>query len=135
MGKRAGTGAGKMVTRLLPLTLTLLAGCAFSPPFFGAPGPPVEVQVPVAAPVYCAPPSDPPPALPIAALTAASAPADTIRAYAATVIVLKGLVRERDARIAGCAQPADGPAAAPSGAQPPAPRRTSQETVVEYPAS
>jgi hypothetical protein len=34
LGKRAGTGVGTMVTRLLPLILVLLAGCAFSPPFF-----------------------------------------------------------------------------------------------------
>ena len=94
-----------MVKRLLPLSLLLLAGCALSPPFFGPPAAPLEVDVPVLEPVYCqvSPPARP--ALPIATLTAGSPPADTLRAYAATVILLKGLVRERDALIAGCSQP------------------------------
>ena len=94
-----------MVRRLLPLILILLAGCAFSPPFF-APATPVEVKVPVFEPVYCTPPPLANPTLPISALTAASAPADTIRAYAATVVLLKGTVRERDAMIEGCEEPA-----------------------------
>lgn len=106
-----------MVKRLLPLSLVLLAGCAFSPPFFSAPAVPVEVEVPVIEPVYCQPPPSRRPALPIAALTAASAPADTLRAYAATVILLKGLVRERDALIAGCAEPASAPSGAAQGDQ------------------
>lgn len=95
-----------MVRRLLPLILVPLAGCAFSPPFWAAPAVPLEVQVPVTEPVYCRAHAGAPPELPIASLTAASAPADTMRAYAATVILLKGLVRERDALIAGCAAPA-----------------------------
>ncbi len=42
-----------MVTRLLPLILVPLVGCAFSPPFLSAPAVPVEVHVPVYEPVYC----------------------------------------------------------------------------------
>jgi len=98
-----------MVMRLLPLILVPLVGCAFSPPFLSAPAVPVAVQVPVYEPVYCQVHVGAPPGLPIASLTAKSAPADTMRAYAATVILLKGLVRERDALIAGCAAPADPP--------------------------
>ena len=104
-----------MVKRLLPLSLVLLAGCAFSPPFGSAPAVPMEVEVPVYEPVYCQAPQTAPPALPIATLTPASAPADTMRAYVATVIVLKGLVHERDALIAGCAEP---PASAAPGSPP-----------------
>jgi hypothetical protein len=65
-------------------------------------------------PVYCTPPAHATPALPIAGLTAASAPADTLRAYAATVVVLKATVRELDALIAGCAEPPDAGGSAPS---------------------
>jgi hypothetical protein len=102
-----------MVKRLLPLILVLLAGCAFSPPFFSAPAVPMEVDVPVFEPVYCQAPHSTRPALPIASLTPASPPADTLRAYAATVILLKGLVRERDALIAGCSEPASAPSGSP----------------------
>lgn len=66
---------------------------------------PVEVKVPVATPVYCSVAKLAKPALPLSALKADSAPADTIRAYAATVAVLKGAVRERDSVLAGCAAP------------------------------
>jgi hypothetical protein len=104
-----------MVKRLLPLILVLLAGCAFSPPFLSAPAVPVEVDVPVFEPVYCQPPRSTRPALPIASLTPASAPADTLRAYAATIILLKGLVRERDALIAGCSEPVSAPPGPPPG--------------------
>lgn len=103
-----------MVMRLLPLILVLLPGCAFSPPF-SAPAVPMEVEVPVIEPVYCQAPQTVPPALPIATLTPASAPADTMRAYVATVILLKGLVHERDALIAGCAEPASAPPGSPQG--------------------
>jgi hypothetical protein len=97
-----------MVTRLLPLILVLLAGCAFSPPF-SAPAVPVEVKEPVYVPVYCQPEGAAPPALPIATLTPKSAPADTMRAYVETVILLKALVHDRDTLIAGCAAPASAP--------------------------
>jgi hypothetical protein len=105
-----------MVKRLLPLILMLTTGCAFSPPFFSAPATPVEVEVPVIEPVYCQAGKGSRPALPIATLSATSAPADTIRAYAATVIVLKGLVRERDTIIAGCSEPANAPSESTPGA-------------------
>ena len=96
-----------MVRCLLPLVLAPLAGCALAPSTM-PPARPVAVDVPVAEPVYCAPPPLPNPPLPIAGLTANSRPADTIRVYAATVTVLKGVVRERDAVIAGCAPPRPG---------------------------
>jgi hypothetical protein len=103
-----------MVRRLLPLILVLAAGCAFSPPF-SAPAVPVEVKVPVYRPVYCQAPPRVVPELPIAALSPTTDPADTMRAYVATVIVLKGMVRERDALIAGCAEPPSAPAGAAQG--------------------
>jgi len=102
-----------MVKRLLPLILVLLAGCAFSPPFPAGPAGPMVVNVPVIEPVYCQAPQLVAPALPIASLTAASAPADTMRAYVATVILLKGLVHERDALLAGCEEPSSAPPEAP----------------------
>jgi hypothetical protein len=94
-----------MVRRFLPLSLVLLSGCALSPPLF-SPATPLEVQVPVYQPVYCTPPTLANPKLPVSALTAASPPADTIRAYAASVVLLKGAVRELDSIIEGCAAPA-----------------------------
>jgi hypothetical protein len=97
-----------MVRRLLPLLLVLLAGCASAPPL-GQVAAPVTVKVPVYEAVYCAIPTLAKPALPIAELHADSAPADTIRAYAATVVMLKGAVSERDAVIAGCKRPQAGP--------------------------
>jgi hypothetical protein len=102
-----------MVRRLLPLFPLLLAGCALSPPFF-SPATPLEVKVPVYEPVYCTPPAIVNPALPIAGLTAAAAPADTIRAYAATVVVLKATVRELDSLIEGCEEPAAASNSAPA---------------------
>ena len=93
-----------MVRRFLPLSLVLFSACAFSPPLF-SPATPMEVQVPVYQPVYCTPPTLANPKLPISALTAASPPADTIRAYAASVVLLKGAVRELDSIIQGCAEP------------------------------
>ena len=105
-----------MVRRLLPLFPLLLAGCALSPPFF-SPATPVEVKVPVYQPVYCTPPAIGNRTLPVSGLTAASAPADTIRAYAATVVVLKATVRELDSLIEGCEEPATlTPSSPPVGA-------------------
>lgn len=103
-----------MVRRLLPLFPLLLAGCALSPPFFAATTP-LEVKVPVYEPVYCAPPPHTNPTLPIAGLTAAAAPADTLRAYAATVVILKATVRELDSLIAGCTEPVGTGGGAPAG--------------------
>jgi len=67
---------------------------------------PIEVKVPVATPVYCQVAKLDKPELPISALKADSAPDDTIRAYAATVAVLKGAVARRDLVIEGCTAPA-----------------------------
>ena len=93
-----------MVRRVLPLILALLAGCASAPPL-EVPMP-VTVKEPVYVPVYCPVPRLAPPAMAVAGLVPDSPPADTIRAYAATVVTLKGAVTERDAIIAGCAAPA-----------------------------
>ena len=83
-------------------TAAALAGCAAgtdSPPTVR----PLMVQVPVLHEIPCPVPALTPPALPIAGLKAGSSPADTMRAYAAAVSILKGAVRERDAVLAGCA--------------------------------
>jgi hypothetical protein len=93
-----------MVERLLPLIVVALMGCAL-PPSAAAPARLVTVQVPVPQPVYCKAPAPSYPRLPIASLNGASKTADTMRAYAASVIILKGLVRERDEVIAGCKKP------------------------------
>jgi hypothetical protein len=66
---------------------------------------PIEVKVPIAIPVYCQVAKLDKPALPLAGLSSGSAPDDTIRAYAATVAVLKGAVVQRDLMMAGCAAP------------------------------
>jgi hypothetical protein len=94
-----------MVKRFLPLSLVLLAGCALSPPAF-APATPVEVSVPVYEPIYCPMPTLANPRLPIAALTPESPPADTLRAYAASIVLLKAAVRQLDDVLEGCAEPA-----------------------------
>jgi hypothetical protein len=112
-----------MVKCVLPLILVLTAGCAITPPSI-SPAMPVTVKVPVEVPVYCEAPPLAHPQLPIARLNAASPAADTIRSWAATVVLLKGAVEERDAVIAGCVRPEAtvGPVAsnprgpAPSGA-------------------
>jgi hypothetical protein len=78
-----------------------IAGCvAATPP--AAAVRPLMVQVPVLHETPCPAPALANPALPLAALGPASAPADTMRAYAAAVAILKGAVRERDAVLAGC---------------------------------
>jgi hypothetical protein len=108
MGQRASGGA-VVVVRTLVLTLALMTsvfGCA-------AIGPqpiltPIEVKVPVATPVYCQVAKLDKPELPLSALKADSAPDDTIRAYAATVAILKGAVQQRDLVLEGCAAPVGG---------------------------
>jgi hypothetical protein len=95
-----------MVRRFLPLSLILLAGCALSPPGIVAPATPVEVSVPVYEPVYCPAPPLANPRLPIAGLTPQSPPADTLRAYAASIVLLKAAVRQLDDVLEGCAEPA-----------------------------
>ena len=95
-----------MVRRLLPpLLLPLLAACASAPPP-ESPAVPVTVKVPVYTPVFCKPPALAHPVLPIAALTAGSPAADTMRCYAASIVILEGAVKDREAIIAGCAAPA-----------------------------
>ncbi|MGH7906266.1 MAG: hypothetical protein ACREP6_06530 [Candidatus Binataceae bacterium] len=95
-------GEVKKMLAALMIGAALLAGCAAGP---SAPPRLVEVKAPIPTPVYCAVPALVKPALPIAGLTPVSAPADTIRAYAATVVILKGAVEDRDQVIAGCAAP------------------------------
>jgi len=116
MGKSARTGAGQVVTKrsgqmaalaLLPV----LAGCATCPP----PAPrPVRVEVPIMTPVYCPLPTTPRPSLPVADLTADSSAADTVRAYAESIAILKGAVAQRDELIDGCRRPTANPTAAQS---------------------
>ncbi|MGH7842853.1 MAG: hypothetical protein ACREQT_15235, partial [Candidatus Binataceae bacterium] len=91
-------------------------GCASAPPF--SPATPLEVRVPVDRPVYCAAAAPAPPALPVATLRADAGAATTMRSYAATVAILKGAVRERDALIAGCAAPPGGDKTAAEAAVP-----------------
>ena len=101
-----------LVNRAIP-TLVLafaLAGCAAGT----GPTPtvrPLMVQVPVLHETPCPAPTLADPALPLAGLRPESPPADTMRAYAAAVAILKGAVRERDAVLAGCVR-ADRPAPA-----------------------
>lgn len=105
----AGAAAPRRFSRAAARTLVAaglgcaLAGCAAgaaAPP----PAAPVRVEVPVLHEVPCPLPHLDDPALPLGALTPDSPPADTIRAYAAAVAILKGAVRERDALLAGCAR-------------------------------
>ncbi len=104
MGQRAGGGAGRMVTRrYLLVALAMLEACAVAPPI--APPRPVMVDVPVPTPVYCNAPELQKPTLALATLKPDSPPADTIRAYAASVELLKGAVIERDKIIDGCRPP------------------------------
>jgi hypothetical protein len=85
------------------ICIAAVCGCAAQPqPILT----PVEVQVPIATPVYCDVSKLDKPALPIGGLNPQSPPADTIRAYAATVALLKGAVEERDLELAGCTDPA-----------------------------
>jgi hypothetical protein len=79
-----------------------LGGCA---PAAAVAPEPVAVQMPVPTPIYCSVPLPAHPALPISALSADSPPADTIRTYAATVVVLKSAVIQRDSLLAACAAP------------------------------
>jgi len=117
MGQRRGRGTGDVVrrTRGFAGLLALLTGCAGGQPQSLIT--PLEVKVPVPTPVYCAVAKVDKPALPIAKLSADSPPDDTIRAYAATVAILKGAIAQRDLVLAGCGPPAPG---APTGASTPA---------------
>ena len=113
MGQRASGGAVVVVKTLVTVLMVpaLLYGCAAEQP-----QPiltPIEVKVPVATPVYCQVAKLDKPELPISALKTDSAPDDTIRAYAATVAILKGAVLQRDLAIEGCAAPAGAQDATP----------------------
>jgi len=88
---------------LVTIGIGAIAGCAAHQAPIAIP---ITVELPIATPVYCSPPPLDKPVLAIAALTASSTPADTVRAYAATVAILKGAVTERDDVIAGCGKPA-----------------------------
>ena len=101
--ERAGTKLGIWLA-VLAVLLIAAAGCATATP----PAPrPVLVDVPVPSPVYCVVSPLYPPALAIAALRSDSPAADTIRSYAASVMVLKSAVKQRDAILQACAAPAD----------------------------
>ena len=102
--KRRSCRRGEERSSSTLVAVATISGCASAPP-----QPiltPIEVKVPVATPVYCQVAKLDKPALPISALKTDSAPDDTIRAYAATVAILKGAVRQRDLAIEGCAAPA-----------------------------
>ena len=93
----------KVLLVTMVIITSALCGCASQPaqPILA----PIEVKLPVATPVYCQVAKLDHPALPLSALKADSVPDDTIRAYAATIAILKGAVRERDLAIEGCAAP------------------------------
>jgi hypothetical protein len=94
-----------MVRCILPPILALLMGCAAVP----LPPPrPLTVKVPVFTPMYCDVARPPLPKLPLTALKSDSAPGETMRAYVASVILLKGAVEERDALLGSCRPPSDG---------------------------
>ncbi len=92
------------LARVAISTVALLAaGCATRPtePVVRT----VRVDVPVATPVYCDAPPLAKPELPIRDLGKGSTPADTVRAYAASIVILKGAVQQRDDLLKGCAKP------------------------------
>ncbi len=93
-----------MVRRLLPLCLVLGAGCASAPPIVV--GRPVEVRVPIYEPAYCAATTPARPILPISGLKPDSSPAAEVKAYAASIALLKAAVLEREDLLAACVKPA-----------------------------
>lgn len=94
---------GGRTFRVCAIFLAIVAsGCAASMP----PPEVVTANVPVEVPVYCNVPQLARPQLPIGSLTDASSAADCVRAYAASVALLKAAVVERDSILAGCAAPA-----------------------------
>jgi hypothetical protein len=93
----------------------VLCGCAR---VVQGPPVPVTVDVPVPEPVPCAVAVPARPALPIAALGSDSQPADTMRAYAASVAVLKAAVVEREGLLRACIAPASAADTPPAGAAP-----------------
>ncbi len=113
MGERASGGVIVVVRTFIAMLVAVasISGCATrqQQPILT----PIEVKVPVATPVYCQVAKLDKPELPISALKTDSAPDDTIRAYAATVAILKGAVLQRDLAIEGCAAPAGAQDATP----------------------
>jgi len=85
------------------LLAALLSGCAT--PISQTLLRPVMVKVPVPEKIYCPVAPIAKPALPIAALKPDSSAADTVRAYGATVAILKGALSQRDQLLAACAKP------------------------------
>ncbi len=110
--RRAGSfGALAMLAAIAASAAVTIAGCAAGAGSAPAVRP-LMVQVPVLHETACPAPTLTDPALPLASLKPDSPPADTMRAYAAAVAILKGAVRERDAVLAGCTH-AGHPAAQP----------------------
>ena len=94
-----------MVKCVLPLTLVLVASCAAAPPI-DVVARTITVKVPMYQSVYCNPPELENPELPVSALRPGTTPAATMRAFAGSIVILKGAVRERDEIIKGCEKPA-----------------------------
>lgn len=94
-----------MVKCVLPLTLVLVTGCASAPPI-DLVARTVTVKVPMYQSVYCDPPALENPELPVGALRPGTPPAETMRAFAGSIVILKGAVHERDEIIKGCERPA-----------------------------
>ena len=94
-----------MVKCVLPLTLVLVTGCASAPPI-DVVARTITVKVPMYQSVYCDPPSLGNPELPVSALRPGTPPAATMRAFAGSIVILKGAVHERDEIIKGCEKPA-----------------------------
>jgi hypothetical protein len=93
-----------MVKCVLPLTLVLVTGCA-SPPPIDVVARTITVKVPMYQSVYCDPPALGDPELPVSGLRPGTAPAETMRAFAGSIVILKGAVHERDEIIKGCEKP------------------------------
>ena len=93
-----------MVKCVLPLTLVLVTGCASAPPI-DVVARTITVKVPIYQSVYCDPPELGDPELPVSALQPGTTPAKTMRAFAGSIVILKGAVRERDEIIKGCERP------------------------------
>ena len=91
MGKSRSSRFGFLVVALA------ITGCAAQRP--------QTVDVPVVKHVYCDPGDTVFPELPLAKLAPDAAPADTIRAYASTVAILKGEVERRDILLDSCRAP------------------------------
>src|SRR5438445_1352550 len=108
MGDQLGWRLGTMVklsAGLLALAAAIALAACETQIDDQVPPPPQQVEIPIAQPVYCDAPKMSRPGLPIGSLTESSSPAETIRAYAASIALLKGAVSQRDEIIAGCSRP------------------------------